>query len=268
MHDAQETSESTRRHFIWKGLLALSAGLLGRKALAAEESPKNPKLQMEGDPMRTCVYQGRPPMEPLDTMIRFERSDNTTGQVGTQEIISLMQEQKGNGTSYPWTIYAHLTTHHTGGDACVLCSRLTKNGPGWSCGLHSEVFNHSRAVALGMNIEMTNYYTEPKDALVIGMNIQMLPGQPMQYGMQIHGEGQVEKGIGLNGKGNVGLDLGGKYGTGINTHGNTIRMDEGTCIELDGKGKVKMRYLNGRIEFLNGDKCVGYLDVSGEDHKL
>lgn len=262
------SDEPTRRSFIWKGILALSAGLIGRKALAADQQPDEGPLTTEGQVLKSSVYKGRPPIEPLDTMIRFERSDNTTGTVGTQEILSLMQEQKGNGTSYPWTIYAHLTTHHTGGDACVLCSRLTKNGPGWSCGLHSEVFNHSRAVALGMNIEMTNYYTEPKDALVIGMNIQMLPGQPMQYGIQVHGEGQVEKGIGLNGKGDTGLDLGGKYATGINTHGNTIRVDEGTCIELDGKGSVKMRYLNGRIEFLNGDKCVGHLDMFGEDHAM
>ena len=35
----------------------------------------------------------------------------------------------------------------------------TKHGPGWSSGLHSEVFNHSRAVAFGVNIEMSNDYS-------------------------------------------------------------------------------------------------------------
>jgi hypothetical protein len=262
-----ESNESTRRNFIWKGLLALSAGLLGKKALAGEDAPKNPKLQMEGDVMRTSVYQGRPPIEPLDTMIRFERSDDNNGRAMTHEILSLMHEEKG-ANSYPWTIYAGLATHHVQGDGCVMCSRLHKHGAGWSTGLHSEVYNHARAVALGVNIEMTNLYAGPDPTQIVGLNIQMLPGNPMQMGIQIHGEGQVEKGIGLNGRGDVGLDLGGKYATGINTHANTIRVDEGTCIELDGKGQVKVRYLNGRIEFLNGDKCVGHLDMKGEDHKI
>ncbi len=252
---------SRRRNFIVKGLLALAGGLLGRKALAAGEKPEEEgPLTTEGQILKSCVYKGRPPMEPLDTMIRFERSDETTGTVGTQEILSLMHEQKGSGTSYPWTIYSHLTTHHTGGDACVLCSRLTKNGPGWSCGLHSEVFNHARAVALGMNIEMTNHYAGPDETKVIGMNIQMLPGQPMQYGIQVHGEGHTEKGIGLNGIGDTGLDVAGKYATGIHMHGHEIALDE--------EGKVRVRYRDGRIEFLNGDKVIGHIDTDGEDHVL
>lgn len=52
---ATDKNESTRRNFIWKGLLALSAGLLGKKALAAEDAPKNPSLQMEGDVMHTST---------------------------------------------------------------------------------------------------------------------------------------------------------------------------------------------------------------------
>lgn len=252
---------SRRRNFIVRGLLALAGGLLGRKALAADTPPtEEGPLTTEGQVLKSSVYKGRPPMEPLDTMIRFERSDETTGTVGTQEILSLMHEQKGNGTSYPWTIYSHLTTHHTGGDACVLCSRLTKNGPGWSCGLHSEVFNHGRAVALGMNIEMTNRYTGPDSTQMIGLNIQMLPGEPMQYGIQVHGEGHVDKGIGLNGVGETGLDVAGKYGTGIHMHGHDIALDDG--------GKVRVRYKDGRIEFLNGDKVIGHIDAEADDHAL
>jgi len=257
---------SGRRSFLTKGLLAVAGGLFGTKAIGEEKSPPS-TLETEGELLKTTVRKGRPPMEPLDTMVRFERSDDNNDRAMTHEVLSLMHEEKGN-KSYPWTIYAHLTTHHTEGDACVLCSRLTKNGPGWSSGLHSEVFNHARAVALGANIEMTNMYTGSEGTQVIGLNIQMLSGQPSQYGIQVHGAGQVEKSVGLNGNGQVGLDLGGKFDTGIHTHANSIRLDEGACIELDGAGKVRVRYTNGRIEFLNGDKCVGHIDISGEDHAL
>ena len=116
------------------------------------------------------------------------------------------------------------------------------------------MFNHGRAVALGMNIEMTNYYTGPDQTHMIGMNIQMLPGEPMQYGIQVHGEGHVEKGIGLNGVGDTGLDVAGKYGTGIHMHGNEIA--------LDNDGKVRVRYNEGRIEFMN---CLLYTSPSPRD---
>jgi hypothetical protein len=55
---------------------------------------------------------------------------------------------------------------------------------------------------------------------------------------------------------------------GLNLHDNHIRLNEGACVELDGKGQIKVRYKNNRIEFLNGDRCFGHLDVSGEDHVL
>jgi hypothetical protein len=201
-------------------------------------------------------------------MLLFERGDENRDHPGTHEILSLIHQERGK-VSFPWTVYASLETHHEDGDACVLCSRLHKHGPGWSSGLHSEVFSHGRAVALGVNVEMTNDYAGPEPQQVIGVNIQALKSpRPMQHGIQIHGEGQFDTGIGLNGHGKVGLDLAGKYGVGVNARGNTIRVDEGTCIELDGKGQIRLRYVNGRIEFLNGEKCFGHLDVNGADHAL
>jgi hypothetical protein len=60
----------------------------------------------------------------------------------------------------------------------------------------------------------------------------------------------------------------GKYDVGLNLERNHIRLNEGACIQLDGKGRIKVRYQNNRIEFLNGDRCFGHLDVNGEDHEL
>lgn len=258
---------STRRNFIRNAAVALAGGLLGKRALAANEPTPPTTMIAEGETLKNHMIKGRPPVEPLDTMLLFERSDNNTERPMTHEILSLIHEEKGD-KSYPWTIYSHLTTSHVEGDACVLCSRLTKNGAGWSAGIHSEVFSHARAVALGVNVEMSNNYAGAEPTQIIGVNIMAAHGGACQYGIQIHdNNSHFEKAIGLNGKGQVGLDLAGKFDVGIDTHSNNIRLAEGACIELDGVGKVRLRYKAGRIEFLNGDKCVAHISVDGEDHE-
>lgn len=259
----QEQPKVARRRFLGQGLLSLLAGLgIGKTTAQANAEPN-------ADVVKKHMRQGNPPVQPLDTMLLFERGDDNNGRAMTHEVLSLIHEEKGKN-SYPWTLYSSLKTHHEVGDACVVCSRLHKHGPGWSSGLHSEVFSHARAVALGVNVEMSNDYEGPEETKVIGVNVQAVKGpRAMQYGMQIHdNEGHFETGIGLNGKGKIGLDMAGTFDVGINTHGNNIRLNEGTCVELDGKGQIKVRYLNGRIEFLNGDRCFGHLDVNGEDHAL
>lgn len=262
-----------RRRLLQSGLFSMFSGLLSTAAAHAstiiETADQDPPIKSLGTPMTTRMRKGAPPEQPLDSMMVFERGDDSNGRAMTHEVLSLIHEEKGK-RSFPWTMYASLDTHHEEGDACVVCSRLHKHGPGWSSGLHSEVFNHSRAVALGVNIEMSSDYAGSEATEVIGLNIQAVAGpRPMQYGIQVHdGAGHFETGIGLKGKGAAGLDITGKYGVGIDAHQNTIRVSEGTCIEFDDHGKIRMRYLNGRIEFLNGDKCVGHIDVNGQDHAL
>jgi hypothetical protein len=255
-------NRSKRRGFLSAAIASAVGWVFAKRAEAARGSE---------DVLKRHERRGDPPVQPLDTMVLFERGDHSTGRGMTHQVLSLIHEEKGEH-SYPWTLYTSLSTHHTGGDACVVCSRLHKHGPGWSSGLHSEVYNHNRAVALGVNIEMSNDYAGPEETKVIGLNIQAVDGPaPMQYGIQIHDKGEAthfETGIGLNGRGKVGLDLGGRFGIGINARNNAIRVNEGTAIELDGEGKIKVRYKAGRIEFLNGDTCVGHLDVNGEDHAM
>ncbi|MBN1490787.1 MAG: hypothetical protein JXA69_12790 [Phycisphaerae bacterium] len=265
-----ETGDGNRRRgFLRTAFAALLGGLFCHRATAEEPAPsKDASLAMDGALLKTHVFKGRPPVEPLDTMIRFERSDNHTGRAMTHEVLSLIHEEKGT-QSFPWTVYAHLSTHHVEGDACVVCSRLHKENAGWSSGLHSEVFNNGRGVGIGVNVEMSNTYTGPTAPMIIGMHIQAKGPQPCQFGIEMHdGGGHFEKAIGLNGQGRVGLDMAGQYDVGLHTHGNSIRVDEGTCIELDGAGRIRLRYKDGKIEFLNGDRCVGHLDVQGDDHAL
>ena len=263
MNPSATTRRTARRRFLIGGLTGWAMALVGRRNAPAAE------MKATGEPVTRHLRQGDPPAQPLDTMLLFERGDDNNGRATTHEVLSLIHQEKGKH-SYPWTMYASLETHHETGDACVVCSRLHKHGPGWSAGIHSEVFNHNRAVALGVNIEMSNDHPRAEDTTVIGLNIQAVGGPtPMQHGIQIHdGANHFQTAIHLNGKGNTGIDLPGEYGVGINLRNNTVRLNEGTCVELDGRGQIKVRYQKGRIEFLNGDRCIGHLDVNGEDHPL
>lgn len=257
-----------RRGFLRRGLWAVVGGLFARPATAAQPAPADSELTMAGPVLQARVSRGRPPIEPLDTVVRWERSDRSEGRAVTHQVLSLIHEEKGT-KSYLWTVYAHLTTHHVEGDGCVVCSRLHKNAAGWSCGLHSEVFSDARGVGLGVNVEMWNSHAGDGATQIIGVNVQANGPRDCQYGVQIHdGKGRFEKGIGLNGTGQVGLDAAGTYGVGVHLHGNSLRVDEGTAIELEGTGRIRMRYRKGRIEFLNGDRCVGHIDTKGEDHAL
>jgi hypothetical protein len=248
-------------------LLMGAAGLFGLKERAMGQ---NGDPVRSGNPLTTHLRKGNPPVQPLDTLVLFERGDENNGErMGTHEVLALIHEEKGK-RSFPWTLYASLATHHDAGDACVACARLHKYGAGWSSGLHSEVFNHGRAVALGVNIEMQSDYAGPEKTEVIGLNIQPTGGtRPMQYAIQIQdGKGQFETGIGIQGRGKTGIDLTGDYTVGLNTHATSVRLNEGACIELEETGKIRLRYRRGRVEFLNGDRCFGHLDIHGDDHAL
>lgn len=262
-NDTTVPNSTHRRGFLFAGLASLVAGLFGQRPAKAAE------IKSAGEPVTTHMRQGEPPVQPLDTMLLFERGDVNNGRAMTHEVLSLIHQEKGQH-SYPWTLYASLETYHETGDGCVICSRLHKRGPGWSAGLHSEVFNHSRGVALGANIEMSNDYPRREETKVIGLNIQAVGGStPMQHGIQIHdGNNHFQTAIHLNGKGTTGIDLHGKYGVGVHLRDNDLRLNEGACVQLDGEGTIRVRYKDKRIEFLNGDRCIGHLDVDGEDHAL
>jgi hypothetical protein len=266
--DNKQRPTGRRRFFAVLGTFL--GGLFAAKAARAAVAAIGNGDVNHGGLLTTHLRRGDPPSQPLDTMVLLERGDeNDSEHPTTHEVLSLIHEEKGK-RSYPWTLYSSLATHHEEGDGCVVCSRLHKHGPGWSSGLHSEVYSHGRSVALGVNIEMHCDYVGPDETEVIGLNIQPAGGpRPMQYAVQIQdGEGRFEKGIGLNGQGEVGVDMRGHYGIGLNAHANSIRVSEGTCIELEQTGRIRVRYRAGRIEFLNGEKCFGHLDVNGEDHAI
>ncbi|MCC6484165.1 MAG: hypothetical protein IT209_04890 [Armatimonadetes bacterium] len=265
---AARSPETTRRGFLRTALAAAFGGVSGAAAWA-REAVEGRSLKTDGEVLKQRVSLGVPPVEPLDTMIHFQRSDDNNGRAMTHEILSLSHEEKGKN-SYPWTVYAHLDTHHEQGDACVLCSRLHKYGPGWSAGLHSEVFAHNRAVALGVNVEMFNDYTGSEATRNIGVNVQSIScsPKPCDFGMQIHGDGGFTRAINIDSKGDVAIDVNGSYKTGIDLHGKEIRLGDGGSILLDEKDQVRLRYHNGAIEIWKGDRRAAFLTLSDNDRRL
>jgi hypothetical protein len=72
------------------------------------------------------------------------------------------------------------------------------------------------------NIEMSNDYTGGDWTKVIGLNIQAVGRPtPMQYAIHIHDKDEnahFDTGIGVDGRGKVGVDLSGKYDVGLHMH--------------------------------------------------
>lgn len=259
---------TTGRRSVLAAIVCAILGAVARAAAGAQEAVQARTMKVEGEPLHSRMSQGEPPVEPLDTMVHFRRSDTSTGKAMTHEVLSLTHEEKGD-QSFPWTIYAHLDTHHTVGDACVLCSRLHKYGPGWSSGLHSEVFNHSRAVALGVNVEMGNDYEGAEPTQIIGVNVQAVGPKDADHGIQVHdGKARFRTGIHLKGSGDTGIDIEGGYHTGIHTHGHEIRLGDGGSIALDDAGEIRIRFRDGAIEFLKGDHRIAHIPVDGADHRI
>ncbi len=257
---------TSRRRLLW-ALFAPAAGAWAATTTHAKGMIKS--LKTKGEVLKQEVWQGEPPVEPLDTMIHFRRSDNSEGRAITHEILSLTHEEKGS-SSYPWTIYAHLDTHHVTGDACVLCSRLHKYGPGWSTGLHSEVFNHNRAVALGLNVEMSNDYAGKEATAVHGINVQAISSSPQacDVGLNIHGDGGFKRAINIESKGEVAIDINGTYKTGIDLHGKELRLGKDGSIALDERGDVRVRLKDNVIEFIKDGRRAAHIRLDGDDRAL
>src|SRR5579871_3200251 len=98
-HLSNAPHRPARRHFLRRGLFAGLSGLFSAGSRAAEGQGAAP-----------------PPVQPLDSMLVFERGDNNNERAMTHEVLSLIHQEKGR-RSYPWTLYASLETHHEEGDA-------------------------------------------------------------------------------------------------------------------------------------------------------
>ncbi len=261
--DSDPQDEPARRGFVRRALLPLFAALLG----GALGEGKAQAQDQPSDALARRFVLRKPDIPPLDSPIVFGRQDESNDGK-THEVVSLIQQEDGEN-SFPWTLYAQLRTKHRGGDGVVFYSRLYKDGPGWSCGLHSEVFAKNWGVGIGVNIEVANQYEGDEGFNgVIGIEMQSLGPRRALAGLQIEGKGGYETLVRLRADAQTGLDLTGRTEVGINLHQSSLRLDEGAWVELDAEGQVRMRYYEGNIEFFRGDRRIAHLPVDAEDHEL
>jgi hypothetical protein len=266
MTDKQVTRES----FLKNGLLAVFGLVAGAQlvASAADEPTVNPQEYPKPEDLVPFRFvQGAPEIPPLDSPIVWAR-EQLNPQFCTHELLSLVMEER-HENSYPWVQYNQLTTSHTGGDAVVFYSRLQKDGPGWSCGNHSEVFSTNWGVGIGVNIEVSNNYEGDEGFNgIYGAVIQGFGKRQPKSGVLITGGLGFENGIELNAKHGTGINLDCETDVGINLHDNRLRLNEGAWLDLDAEGKVRMRYFEGNLEFWNGESRIAHLPMTGEDRAL
>ena len=260
----------TRESFLKNGLLAVFSLVAGAQcvASAADEPVENPQVYPKPeDALPFRFVQGTLDIPPLDTPILWAR-EQLNPQFCTHELLCLVMEEH-HENSYPWVQYNQLTTDHTGGDAVVFYSRLHKQGPGWSCGNHSEVFSSNWGVGIGVNIEVSNNY-EGEEGFngIYGSVILGLGKRKPKSGILISGEPGFINGIELNAQHDTGIDLDCQADVGINLHDNRLRLNEGAWLDLDAEGNVRMRYFEGNLEFWNGEQRVAHLPMTGEDRAL
>ncbi len=260
-------SRLTRRRFFGAALVPALAAAVAQLSSRAEAQPAAEPPPAPTDVLPKRFLVGNPEIPPLDSPIVFAR-EGTSNAGGTVEVLSLIQEEKGD-SSFPWTLYTQLRTRHTAGDACGICTRLYKDGPGWCTGIHSEVFSKNWGVGIGVNIEVSNQYEGAEGFnSILGIEMQSLGPKPALAGLQIEGKGGYESMVRLRSDAQTGIDVSGKCDVGLNLHASSLRLDEGAFVQLDQAGLIKLRYHEGNIEFFNGDKRIAYLPTNAEDHKL
>ncbi len=262
-----------RGTFLKNGLLAvfgLVAAARGAAFAEAAQAPPKPRPQAHPEgttPVPFRFIEGKPALPPLDTPLLFARQQSNP-QFCTHQVLALVMEEH-NENSFPWVQYNQLTTSHTGGDACGFYSRVYKQGPGWSAGVHSEIFSSNWGVGIGVNIEVSNDY-EGQSGFngIFGAVILSLGKRPAKAGLLLGGKQRFEHGLLLQAATDTGLDLQGDCNVGLNLHHNRLRLAEGAWLDFDEKGEVRLRYWKGKLEFFKGDKRVAYLPLDKPDHEL
>ena len=242
----------------------------------------------EPDPTRFALINA-----PLDYR-RFNEAPNPDGTGDTQMLMSLQHQNDvpSDSESYPWTFFVNLDTNHDRGDAVGSIVNLWKRGSGWSAAYHADVFAYGSGAAIGNNIE--TYDIGEERSYLIGLNVQnkahrgnaalqvqtgpmpdwhpwwepgmdggwiaglRLAGMPgagyYRTGIEFDRHTHGRRGMWMRGQFDIGLDLG----------SNSIRMAGGTPLELDGSAGIALRYnpARERIEFVNGDEVIAWLDAS------
>lgn len=236
---------------------------------------------------------------PLDYR-RYNEAANPGDAGYTHMLMSLqhLNEVPPDSTSYPWSLFVNLDTNHDRGDAVGSIVNLWKRGSGWSTAYHADVFAYGSGAAIGSNIE--TYDLGEDRSHLIGLNVQNKAHRG-SAGLQVQTgplpeshpwwepgmDGGWNAGLRLSGMpgaghyrtgiefdrythGRYGLRMLGRFETGIDLGDNSLRVNGGVPIELDGRSGVALRYNPdlARIEFVSGDHTIAWLDVHHRDVDL
>jgi excisionase family DNA binding protein len=240
---------------------------------------------------------------PINAPLDYRRYNDAPNPDGTGYTHMLMSLQHQNdlppgSLSYPWAFFVNLDTNHDLGDGVGSIVNLWNRGEGWASAYHADVFAKGRGTAIGSNIE--TFVLGEERAHLVGLNVQNKAHRG-SVGLQVQTgplpdshpwwetgmDGSWDVGLRLSGmpgagyyrtgieldrhtRGRYGMRMRGEFDTGIDLGGNSLRVNGGVPIELDGGNGLALRYNpeRSRIEFVQGDEIIAWLDTSRRDAEL
>lgn len=236
---------------------------------------------------------------PLDYR-RFNDAANPDDAAFTHMLMSLQHQNdvEPGSLSFPWSLFVNLDTNHDHGDGIGSSVNLWNRGSGWSTAYHADVFAFGDGPTIGSNIE--TYDLGEQRAHLVGLNVQNKAHRG-NVGLQVQtgplpeshpwwesgmdggwltgfrlsgmpGAGYYRTGIEFDRHthGRRGIWLRGQFDTGIDLGDNSLRMNGGARFELDGNAGIALRFNREleRIEFLDGDAVIAWIDASERDIDL
>jgi hypothetical protein len=265
-----------------KLLIAVVAVLASGSALADGVLNQTPLKQKEW-------FDTLPDFPPLNTPILFGRMTTNEIANGTGNIMALIYEQGVSASpTYPWPLYVQLDSHHDRGDATGINTRYFSRGAGWGAVMHSEGRAFSTGTVIGSNIEMAPM--TGSEARIIGINVQAKNGngQDNPNIWSSHAI-NIQSGAGVGWNEGIRFDKNvhtvnaiyfdpnswgqrafyvdsAHYSVGVDTGATPVAlgMHAGSkvCLESTQQICVRFNQERHRIEFLNGDTSLGYLDTT------
>lgn len=261
-------------------------------------NPQQAVFLEAGNPAEPDPARFAPIEAPLDYK-RFNVTpvDEGTGITHMLTSLQLQNDVPPGSWSFPWTLFTKLDTNHDFGDGVGSIVNVNNRGAGWATGYHVDSIAEGTGTTLGSNIEMLNL---SGDAYMVGMNVQNKafradvglqiqtgplpenhrwwePGMDGSWQTGIRLEGAPDFGyygtgieLGLNTHGDRGIWVRGNYANGIDLGTNDLTMQAGTRLELDTATEIALTFnkANGRIEFVNGDEVIGFLETTERNRDL
>ena len=196
-------------------------------------------------------------LPPLDSSVVWGRGIDSADR-GTVEVLSIIMDATGNAVGvYPYPVYVQLTTAHSYGDATGINSTLFHSGSAWATATHAEAHQESgnTGTTIGSNVEV--HKQTGAAGRVIGANVQSSEGDCDQ-GVNIQGEWDTALNFDGGSSGTRGIWLQGKFEVGLDLGNNHMRMNAGQHICLEDTDSVYLQYnsKNGMIEFWKSGKRV------------